>query len=105
MTSGFDRRYNPNLNAWYRCNGQCPNINTYAYFRTFNVRNQYGEIEEVIRKVPIIPSWKRYSILINASKYYTGGQSLKYSDRPLNEYGYWAGAPSGYGQPPRNQFN
>ena len=37
MTSGFDRRYNPNLNAWYRCNGQCPNINTYAYFRTFNI--------------------------------------------------------------------
>ena len=64
-----------------------------------------GTFEEVIRKVPVTPSWKRYSILINASKNYTAGQSLKYFYRPLNEYGYWAGAPSGYGQPPRNQFN
>ena len=105
MSSGIGRRYNQRLNAWYRCNGKCPSVNNYTYFKTFTIRNENGTFEEVIRKVPVTPSWKRYSILINASKNYTAGQSLKYFYRPLNEYGYWAGAPSGYGQPPRNQFN
>lgn len=105
MSNGIGRKYTPKLNAWYKCVGICPDINTYAYFKTFIVRKPDGTEVEEIRKVPITPSWKRYSILINASKNSTGGQSLRYADRPLNEYGYWEGAPSGYGQSPRNQFN
>ena len=105
MSSGIGRKYTPNLNAWYKCVGTCPDPNTYAYFKTFIVRNPDGTEVEEIRKVPVTPNWQRYSDLIRTSTFYTAGQSLKYANRSLNEYGSWAGAPTGYGQPPRNQFN
>lgn len=105
MSSGIGRKYTRGLSAWYKCEGTCPDPNTYAYFKTFTIINEFGESVEEIRKVPVTPNWQRYSDLIRTSTFYTAGQSLKYSDRPTNEYGSWAGAPGGYGQPPRNQFN
>ena len=57
------------------------------------------------RTIYIITPSRFSKTIINASKNSTGGQSLRYADRPLNEYGYWEGAPSGYGQSPRNQYN
>lgn len=104
--SGIGAKYNPKLHAWLKCGGKnkCPNISTYQYFRKFIVIID-GKPTEIIRKVPIEPCWARYSFLIKNSTYYNAGQKLKYSDRPTNEFGYWYGAPSGFGQPPRNQFN
>ena len=48
MSSGIGRRYNPRLNAWYRCNGKCPSVNNYTYFKTFTIRNENGTFEELV---------------------------------------------------------
>jgi len=52
---------------------------------------------------PTEPAWKVQSDLIkNAST--TRGKKIIYSNVKINEYESYAGAPSGYGAPPRNTF-
>jgi len=96
--------YYPRKNNWFKCN-KCPNKIDLGNYIFISFRNKHGQIEHKKIKQPIVPYNIRLSQLVNTSTFFTGGQTLTYSNRPLNEIGYWYGAPGGYGQAPRNQFN
>lgn len=93
--------------SWFNCSGKpgyrCPKP---IFFKTTEISvNINGVIEKKIIKQPTTPYWFNQSQLIRTSTYFTAGQSLVYANRPVNEFGYWDGAPTGSGSPPRNTFN
>ena len=87
--------------SWFNCS-RCP---VAAGFKTTTIRvNRNGVIEDILIKQPTTPYWVKQSEYIRSSTYFTAGQSLRYSNKQLNEFGYWAGAPTGSGCPPKNYF-
>lgn len=93
--------------SWFNCSGKpgytCPKL---VFFKTTQISvNRNGVTETITIKQPTTPYWAIQSQNIKSSTYYTAGQSLTYANRPLNVFGYWAGAPAGSGSPPRNTFN
>jgi hypothetical protein len=115
MPGGYGN-YTPYRARWSTCfdwtssgnmvnpNARCPR-KVYS-LNTKNVISNVDGIDEIAKiKTPVVPIWMRYSALINSSTYRNGGQKLIYKTIELNEYGSYAGAPAGYGQPPRNTFN
>ena len=46
----------------------------------------------------------RYSQYVRSALGRPGYQKPRYGDRKLSPFGYWQGAPSGYGKPPQNSF-
>ena len=54
--------------------------------------------------IPIVVNYKVFSINIRTATA-QGNDSFTQANRPTNAYKSWTGAPAGYGQPIRNQFN
>ena len=89
---------------WFDCSTKfgCPKQ---IFFKTTVISvNRNGVIENIVIKQPTTPYWRSQSQNIRNSTYFTGGQSLAYVNRQLNSFGYWAGAPTGSGSPPKNTF-
>lgn len=93
-------------NKWFKYNGK-PG---YSCFKPISLKitqasvNRNGKIEKITIKQPIAPYWQILSQNIKSSTYYTTKNSLSYANRSLNSFGNWAGAPNGYGSPPKNIF-
>lgn len=93
--------------SWFNCSGKpgytCPRP---VFFKTNEISvNRNGVTENIIIKQPTTPYWAVQSQNIRSSTYFTAGQSLVYANKSLDPFGYWAGAPTGYGAPPKNTFN
>lgn len=87
--------------SWFNCS-RCP---IPAGFKTTVIRvNRNGVVENILIKQPTTPYWVNQSEYIRSSTYFTAGQSLRYVNKEVNEFGYWAGAPTGSGTPPKNTF-
>jgi len=102
----MSRKYS-SRSSWFNCSGlpgySCPKT---TYFKTTEISvNRNGVIEKIIIKQPTSPYWATQSQNIKSSTYFTAGQRLVYANKTLNAFGYWAGAPTGSGSPPRNTFN
>ena len=54
--------------------------------------------------IPDVVNFKVFSTIIKTA---TAQRNSRFTqtNRPTNVYGSWTGAPAGYGQPIRNQFN
>ena len=52
-------------------------------------------------KVPLVPLRQSY---LTRTVVPMRNHTLVYANKPNNEYGQRAGGPSGYGQPPKNNF-
>lgn len=92
---------------WFNYSGKpgysCPKL---GFFKTTEISvNKDGVIQKITIKQPTAPYWSTQSQTIRLSTYNSAGQSLVYANRPVNIFGYWEGAPSGSGSPPRNTFN
>ena len=92
--------------VWYRCGSKCP---SYLKFDKSNLV-PFGYVQNGVVKTAFRPRYRLpypniYSIGVKTSFGYTGAQRKIFINQPLNQFGYYAGAPQGYGQPPRNQFN
>jgi len=44
------------------------------------------------------------STQIQTSKYQTGSTKVQFSNKNINAFGKWPGAPGGSGMPPKNRF-
>ena len=54
--------------------------------------------------IPIVVNFKVFSITIKTATAQRN-DCFRQANRPTNVYKSWTGAPAGYGQPIRNQFN
>lgn len=54
--------------------------------------------------IPDVVNFKVFSTIIRTAIAQRNGRFTQ-ANRPLNVYKSWTGAPAGYGQPIRNQFN
>lgn len=91
---------------WYRCGSRCPSL---LEFDKSNIV-PFGYVQNGVVKTAFRPKYRlpypiAYSIAVNVAGKSTGGEKKIFVNQPLNQFGYYAGAPQGYGQPPRNQFN
>lgn len=84
------------------CKTQCQIKKSYKSLKPIAVLSD-GSYSYYKIKAPDEPQWKIQSNLINNSSI-TKGKKILYSNIKLNEYGYFSGAPAGYGAPPRNNF-
>lgn len=84
------------------CKKQCDITKSYKSLKPIAVLSD-GSYSYYKIKAPDEPQWKIQSDLINNSSI-TKGKKILYAQLQLNEYGYFSGAPKGYGAPPRNNF-
>ena len=54
--------------------------------------------------IPVVVNFKVFSIIIRTATAQRN-DCFTQANRPTNVYKSWTGAPAGYGQPIRNQFN
>lgn len=95
-----------NRSQWFNCSGKpgygCPKP---IFFKTTQISvNRNGIIERITIKQPTVPYWQNQSQNIRLSTYYNVGKALTYANKTLGPFGYWAGASTGYGSPPKNTF-
>ncbi len=91
---------------WYRCAGKCPSL--LGYDKSNLV--PFGYIHNGVLKVGYKQRYRPpqafiYAVGVRTAYGFINGQTKVTENKVLNQFGYYAGAPQGYGQPPRNQFN
>lgn len=91
---------------WYKCGSKCPSL---LKFDKSNIV-PFGYVQNGVVKTAYRPKYRlpypiAYSVVVNVAGKITGGERKIFENQKLNQFGFYAGAPQGYGQPPRNQFN